>query len=397
MASEFSRRTLIGASGMATAASYSRILGANDRVEMGLIGCGNRGTYVMSLFQKEPGVHVAALCDVYGARIESAREKAPGARGFADHRKLLESKDIDVVLVATPDHWHAEIAIDAMQAGKDVYVEKPLTYRREEGPRVVRAARTTKRICQVGLQQRSGPQFIKVRDEYVRSGKLGRVTYVRSWWHGNVPRPLNPKIKEKPADLDWARYLGQVKWRDWNPAQYFSYRAFLDFGGGKITDLFTHWIDAIHMMLDNDATLAVMTAGGVYHQYNDGRDAPDTLSLTLEYRGPVNVTFESAGLPNMGRDDIEVCGTEGRVLVNRGRLEYHSLEKGAQPVIERVPGDITAHHVRNFLECCRTRKVPNCDPYFGHRGTQVALLAVQSYVEKRRIHFDPDREIVLPA
>jgi hypothetical protein len=99
----------------------------------------------------------------------------------------------------------------------------------------------------------------------------------------------------------------------------------------------------------------------------------------------------------MGRDDIEICGTQGRVLVNRGRLEHHSGEKGAQSVIERVPGDITAHHVRNFLECCRTRKAPNCDPYFGHRGTQVALLAVQSYVEKRRIHFDPDREVVLPA
>ena len=365
---------------------------------LGVIGCGGRGRYVAPMFLKEPGVRITALCDVWGQRIAEARQWAPEARGFADHRKLLEARDVDAVLVATPDHWHAAVAIDAMEAGKDVYCEKPLTYRREEGSRIVRAARTTGRICQVGLQQRSGPQYIKVRDEYVRANRLGRITYVRSWWHaGRVPRPMSFPIQEKPADLDWARYLGQVRWRDWNPAQFFRYRAFLDFGGGMITDLFTHWIDAIHMMMDNDATLAVMTAGGVYYDFKDGRDAPDHLSLTLEYRGPFTVTFECASAPGMPADAIELCGAEGRILVNRGRLEYHSHEKGAEPVVEQFPYDITHDHVRNFLECCRTRQAPACDPHHGHRAAQVSHLAVQSYVEKRRIHFDPDREIVLPA
>ncbi len=391
---DLTRRTLLGS---ATAASYSRVAGANDRIQLGLIGCGGRGRYDMSLFQKDPSVHVSALCDVYPQRIEEVRRTAPGAAAFADHRKLLESKDVDAVLIATPDHWHAEITIDAVAAGKDVYVEKPLTYRREEGPRIVRAVRTSKQVCQVGLQQRSGPQFIKVRDEYMAPKKLGRVTYIRSWWHGRPPRPLNPPVKQKPANLDWARYLGQVKWREWDPAQYFSYRAFLDFGGGKITDLFTHWIDAIHMMAGADATLAVMTAGGIYHNYNDGRDAPDTLTLTLEYRGPFTVTFECASLPNMPADAIELCGTEGRILVNRGRLEYYPPEKGAAPVVERIPRDITLDHVQNFLACCRSRQQPNCDVYMGHRSAQVSHLAVQSYVEKRRIHFDPDRELILPA
>jgi predicted dehydrogenase len=391
--SEFTRRAVLGTAGALTAASYTRVLGANDRIRLGLIGCGGRGRYVASLCQKEAGVELAAACDVYGARVDEALQKAPGAKGFADHRQLLEKGGVDAVAIGTPDHWHAEIAIDAMEAGNDVYVEKPLTFRSEEGPKVVRAARITGRICQVGLQQRSGPQFIKVRDEYLRPKRLGRVTYVRSWWHGRTPTPIRVPFTEKPANLDWARYLGQIKWRDWNPAQYFRYRAFLDFGGGMITDLFTHWIDAIHMMMENDSTLAVTTAGGVYHDFGDGRDAPDTLSLTLEYRGPFTVTFECASLPGLPGDAIEICGTEGRILVNRGRLEYHSHEKGAQPVVERVDRDITVDHVRNFLDCCRTRKAPNCDPYPGRRSAQVAHLAAQSYVERRRIPFDPDREI----
>jgi predicted dehydrogenase len=389
---DFSRRTLLGSM---TAASYSRILGANDRIQLGLIGCGGRGLYVTGLFQKEQA-QVTAVCDVYGQRIDEALQKAPGARSFTDHRKLLEQKDVDVALVATPDHWHADITIDAVHAGKDVYVEKPLTYRREEGPRIIREVRLSGRICQVGLQQRSGPQFIKVRDEYVKSGRLGTITYVRSWWHGGPPRPLRRLQMEKPANLDWARYLGQVRWRDWSPAQYFHYRGFLDFGGGKLTDLFTHWIDAIHMMMDNDQTLAVMTAGGLYHDFHDGRDAPDTFSVTLEYRGPFLVTFDSTSLPIPGYS-IEICGTEGRVLVDRDKIEYRKAEKNAQPVVERIDHDITIEHVRNFLECCRTRRTPNCDPLPGHRSAQVSHLAVQSYVEKRRIRFDPDRELVLPG
>ncbi|MEK7408734.1 MAG: Gfo/Idh/MocA family oxidoreductase [Acidobacteriota bacterium] len=327
--------------------------------------------------------------------MRRARQKAPDAASFTDHRRLLESKSVDVALIGTPDHWHAEIAIDAMNAGKDVYVEKPLTYRREEGPRVARAARVNERICQVGLQQRSGPQYIKARDEYVKTGKLGRITYVRSWWHVGVPRPLKPRVREKPSNLDWARYLGQVKWRDWNPAQYFNYRAFLDFGGGKITDLFTHWIDAIHMMMDNDGTLAVMTAGGVYFDFKDGRDSPDTLTITMEYRGPYTATFESAAAPGMPEYGIELCGTEAVLLVTRRRLEYRSYEKGSVPVVEKAPREITIDHVENFLECCRTRKTPNCDAWHGHRSAQVSHLAVQSYVEKRRVKFDPDRELVL--
>ena len=157
-----------------TAASYSRVRGANDRIRLGLIGAGGRGLSVMGTFQKNAEVQVVAVCDVYGARVERAKSRAAGAAGFTDHRKLLEAGDLDAVLIATPDHWHAAIAIDALRAGKDVYVEKPLTLRIEEGPAIVKAARENDRICQVGMQQRSGPHYMRARDEVRAAGQAGQ-------------------------------------------------------------------------------------------------------------------------------------------------------------------------------------------------------------------------------
>src|SRR6185312_10691224 len=149
-----------------TAGSYSRILGANDRVRMGIVGCGDRGRYVMGVFQKSPQVEFVAACDIWGDHVDLAKKQAANAREYGDHRKLLdEGKDIDAVLIATPDHWHSRIAIDSLNAGKDVYCEKPLTLRIEEGPRIVKAARENDRVCQVGMQQRSGWHYLFARDE----------------------------------------------------------------------------------------------------------------------------------------------------------------------------------------------------------------------------------------
>src|SRR5262249_52632473 len=152
-----------------TALSYSRVLGANDRIGLGVIGTGERGTYVMTLFQKNADVEVRALCDVYPARIDEAQQKAPGTKTFGDHRKLLELKELDAILIGTPDHWHKTCAIDAMEAGKDVYVEKPLCRTRDEAPHMVRAARVNNRICQVGLQQRSGEIYLEPKEKFVTS------------------------------------------------------------------------------------------------------------------------------------------------------------------------------------------------------------------------------------
>lgn len=383
---------------MASAASsYSRLLGANDRVRLGLIGAGGRGQGVMGTFQKTGQVDVTAVCDVFAERVDQAQSKAPGAKGSGDHRKLLEMKEVDAVLIATPDHWHAATAIDALNAGKDVYVEKPLTLTIEEGPMIVKAARVNNRICQVGMQQRSGAIYLQAREEYFKTKKLGKITLARTWWHGNGAHLMKapPRMATQPSNLDWARYLGRVKWRDYDPQQYWNFRAYLEFGGGQITDLFTHWIDVVHMMLDEDNPIAGMASGGVYH-YKDGRTAPDTICCLLEYPSGWTATFEATLSPGARGAGVEICGTEGKLFITRGYFEFTPAERGAQPVRVNSPHDQTIDHVQNFLECCRTRKLPNGDVYIGHRSAQASHLGNISYVQKRRINFDPVREEILP-
>jgi len=384
-----------------TALSYSQVLGANDRTQLGVIGCGERGLYVASIFQKTNEVDIRAMCDVFGDRTEKGVAQAAGAQRFADHRRVVEMKGVDAVLIATPDHWHKSIAIDALNAGKDVYVEKPLTHLREEGPEIVRAARVNRRVCQVGMQQRSGEVYLEARERFVHSGMLGKISHVDCVWHSGASRALPTEPAQKPANLDWVRFLGDVKYRDWNPAQYLDFRAFLDFGGGKLTDFGAHWIDVVHMFMDteavhNDAPLSAVAAGGVYYDFHDGRTAPDTISALYEYPGGFSVSFTSLAIDNGPEYKVEFLGSGGRLFINRNRYEFRAADKGAEAIIRRFPGDITAQHVGNFLDCCRSRKLPNADVYIGHRAAQAALLANQSYLEKRRIRFDPQREEVLP-
>jgi len=389
-------RTAVHTTAALTAASYSRVLGANDRVNMGLIGSGERGRHVLSLFQKTSAVNVTAVCDVYAAMVDKAIGQAPGAKGFADHRKLLEVKELDAVLIGTPDHWHATCAIDSLNAGKDVYVEKPLTLRIEEGPRIVKAARINNRICQVGLQQRSGPHYIEAKQKYIDTGALGQITLVRTFWHGNGYhlRRAPEYLKTQPSNLDWARFLGPVKWREWDPQQFWNWRAYLDFGGGQVTDLFTHWIDVVHMFLGRDIPASAVASGGVY-AYKDGRTAPDTISVLLEYGDAYTVTFEATLVPGIRGYGIEYCGTKGRLFIDRSRYEFQGV--GAQPVVVKGPNyDFTLDHVKNFLDCVHSRKLPNCDVLIGHRSAQASHLGNIAYVQKRRLKFDPVREEILP-
>jgi predicted dehydrogenase len=381
-----------------TAASYSRVLGANDRIAMGVIGPGDRGRYVMSLFQNDTSIDVVALADVYAVQIDLAKQKAPNARPFNDHRKLLEMKELDIVLIATPDHWHARTAIDALNAGKDVYVEKPLTLTIGEGPEIVKAARINERICQVGMQQRSGAHYLEAKREYFDTGRLGKITLARTWWHGNSYhlRRAPESLQTRPSNLDWARFLGPLRWRDYDPQQYWNWRAYLDFGGGQITDLFTHWIDVVHMLMGRDVPTAAVAAGGVYC-YKDGRTAPDTINVLLEYSGEFTATFEATLVPGITGAAVEIAGTEGRLWIDRSRYEFHPAGKNAQPVIVKASEtDMTQDHVNNFLECVRTRKLPNGDVLIGHRSAQASHLGNIAYLQKRRLDFDPIREEILP-
>jgi predicted dehydrogenase len=380
-------------------------------MSIALIGCGGRGSQLQPYFQKLNGP-LTAVCDVWRTRAEKAQTNAPGARIFGDHRRVLEMSGLDAVIIATPDHWHAPIAIDALNAGKDVYVEKPLTLRMEEGPRVIQAARLNDRICQVGAQQRSGTHYIQARDEYVRSGKLGKISLVRTWWtdgggdsmlvrsdqapaSGGGEHAVPPGMKDPPADLDWNRYLGPVKWRAWDPPQYFNFRNYIDFCGGMLTDKFVHWVDVVHMFMEQDGPVSADAAGGIYRA-KDGRTVPDTLNLHLEYPGNWVCTYSNTPQAGLQREGIEFCGTGGHLRIDRTKFEFFPPGRTVQPVVVACQTDLVEEHVQDFLNSCRSRKLPKGDVALGHRSAQAAHLGNLSYVEKRRVHFDPDREVVLP-
>jgi predicted dehydrogenase len=408
------RRNLITSAGTAvlTAASQSRVQGANDRMSIALIGCGARGNLLLPHFQKLNQAALTGVCDVYRTRAEKCQALAPGAKLFGDHRKLLEMPGLDAVVIATPDHWHAPIAIEALNAGKDVYVEKPLTLRMEEGPKIIRAARLNDRICQVGAQQRSGTHYIQARDEYIRTGKLGKIHLVRTWWFdggggsntnagspggtGGGGHATPAGMTEKPADLDWNRYLGPVRWREWDPPQYSNFRNYRDFAGGILTDKFVHWVDAVHMFMGEDGPVAADNIGGTFFA-KDGRTVQDTINLHLEYPGGWICTYFNTPQAGLQREGIEFCGTQGHLRIDRTKFEFFPPDRGAAPVVVECRTDLVEEHVADFLASCRSRKLPKGDVAFGHRSAQAAHLGNLSYEQRRRVHFDPDREIVLPA
>lgn len=400
--SEIDRRQFLGKAGGSAAAmtalSYSRVLGANDKIGLGIIGAGERGRGDLNGFLRNASIEVLAACDIYANQIDLVKKRSPNAKGFADHRAVLDMKEVQIVLIATPDHWHCPIAIDALNAGKDVYCEKPLSLTLEEGPQVVKAARVNNRICQVGMQQRSIPHYLKAKAEYFDTKKIGDVRFVRTYWHGNTYhlRKAPVSLQKQPSNLDWAHFLGRLKWRDYDPQQYYNWRAYLDFGGGQITDLFTHWIDVVHMFMGKDIPTAASATGGVL-QYKDGRTAPDTISVGLDYSGEFIATFDATLVPGARGEGIDFYGTQGSLFIDRSQYIYRPVGRGAQAVTEKAPpGEGTNFHIDNFLECVQSRKLPLGDVLIGHRSAQASHLGNISYTQRRRIDFDPIREEILP-
>lgn len=379
-----------------TAASWNKVYGANERLRLGVIGTGLRGGDVMTVFQRLPEVEVAALCDCYDKHLNQALAKTAGkARAYTDYRQLLDAKDVDAVLIATPDHWHAKMAIDAVRAGKDVYVEKPLTYTIEEGHAIINAVRASDRVFQVGLQQRSGALYKEAKRDIVEAGKLGKVTFVRTWWHGNSYHLRKPDFKDKPAGLDWKAFLGPLKYRDFDAHQFYNWRAYLDFGGGQITDLFTHWIDVVHWFMGEDIPVAATAVGGVYH-YKDGRTAPDTIGIQLEYPSGWAATFEATLVPGARGAAIEFLGSEGRLQIDRSGYTYQQQTPRratpAEPLVRRATVSLEQEHVENFVECVKSRKTPNSDVYGGHRSALASHLGKLAYLKKQRLTYNPASE-----
>lgn len=399
------RRFLTTASAGAFA---SRVLGANDRVILGAIGLGRQGTSDLRGFLKHPDVSVAALCDVYQPNLDAAAKLAPAAQRLSDFRRVLDNKEIDAVLVATPDHWHPLMTILACQAGKDVYVEKPASVVVAEGRRMVEAARKHKRVVQVNTQQHSGAHFRRAV-EIIHSGVLGKIAHVRAWHYGNeFPNGIGQASdSEPPAGLDWDLWLGPSPRVPFNanrfgvaPNRWSTFRYFWDYGGGFMTDMGVHAFDVIHWAMKATAPVTISASGGKFG-LDDNRETPDVLQVTFDYPGFVCV-YESRllnGRPLNGRaSGIDFHGVNGTLTVSPSGFEV-TPERGQQfpgaGSIEKASGDQLADHTRNFLDCIKSRGMPVCDIEVGHRATSVCLLGNISYRSGNRIRWDAKIERIL--
>ncbi len=397
--------TTLGAS-LAISGVPEKVLGANEKVVVGVIGTGRMGLDNLEDFAKQPEVEIAVVCDVYGKNLEKGLKATDGkAKTCKDFREVLDRKDIDAVIVATPDHWHALPTILACQAGKDVYVEKPISTYLEEGKRMVEAARKYNRVVQVGTQQRSGTHFQKAV-QLVQDGLIGKVSFVRTWNYENIfPEGIgNPKDSDPPPDLDWDLWLGPApkvpfNWNRFGVGDRWStFRYFWDYAGGWMTDWGVHLIDIVQWAMKVDGPNTVSAAGGKYF-LQDNSEVPDMLQVTFEYPSFI-CTYEnrlSNGNSMYGKGyGIEFHGTEGTLLVDRGGFEvYPEKRKFGKKEVDRTAAmqmeevnDSHLDHVRNFLDCMKSRKRPISDIEIGHRSTSTCLLGNIAYRSRERVVWD---------
>lgn len=380
------RRSFIGA---AAGAAFA----AGDVVRGGIIGSGGRGRLLIAEF-KEIGVQMGAVCDVYETNLKAGLEVAnTGAKPYDDYRRLLENKSIDVVVIATPDHWHAQMAIDAVEAGKDVYVEKPMAHTVEDGFRIIEAVRRTKRVVQVGTQRRSYPIFQEAK-QIMAEGRVGKVQLVNSWWlNSTAPALPQPVLKGK---LDWEKWLGPAQKRPLDPMRFRNWYWFWDYSGGLMVGQAAHVFDAIHWLMDSTYPLSVTATG---KSAMAGAEVPETAVVTLEYADFVAVF--SLGYKAMKyaltNDQMkQFHGNKARLDVGR---ESYALYPQDSRAIEMKPS-VNKHevgsfdgavrlHIRNFLECVRSRRDPNATVEMGQLTNVALCMAMEGLRTGKRIRFNP--------
>ncbi|MBI3679899.1 MAG: Gfo/Idh/MocA family oxidoreductase [Acidobacteria bacterium] len=416
------RRNFLGA---ATAASYQRVLGANDRIQVGFIGYGLIGRQHVYDFKNQKDVDPAAMSEVWQPRLEEAlRDLGPQAKGYKDFRKMLESKEIQAVVVSAPDHWHALMTILACASGKDVYVEKPLTVFIDEGKWMVKAARRFQRVVQAGTQQRSGLHYQKAR-KLVREGYLGKLHNVRMSSARNIMPGFGVFPESAaPSELDYEMWLGPAPKRPYHRLRsLYHFRWFWDYSGGQMTNLGAHSIDIVQWFTGVKGPRVVASVGGRFALESDG-DVPDTQDAIFQYPGftaMCSLREAGAGRRMAG---LEFIGNKASMVINRGGFEVapemkidpnnavpqfrgHSAggvtrsqtkpEPWTQPLKEKGSGDEQFDlHVRNFLDCIKTRQRPIADVEEGHQvATACHLANISLRLGGRSIRWDADKEEIL--
>lgn len=368
----------------------------SDQVRLGVIGSGGRGTFVMTVFQKDSGLRVEAIADVYEPNLErglstarKAQQSAP--KPYRNYKELLASKDIDAVLIATPEHWHHRMVLDAIAAGKDVYVEKPLCQTPEQGVELVEAEKRTKQIIQVGMQRRSYDLYQEGR-KIVAAGTLGNVRMVRSWW-------LNTYMDAKPATkldgpLDWEQWQGPAHHVAMDANRFRNWRFYADYAGGIVADQGAHVFDGIHMLMAASYPLAV-TASANKTQRNDV-DQPESAVVTAEYPenfiGVFSINYAAMRYKSRNDQLNQLDGDKARMDI--GREELKVFAQGAEDTPAQTMtspkgfGYATDLHVQNFLECVRTRKRPTAPMVLGFQAAIVVQMANLSLRHGKRVKWN---------
>jgi predicted dehydrogenase len=350
------RRSFLIASGL-TALASTKVLGANDTLRVGVIGAGGRMKTLLNSADKSGPCQIVAVSDVYGPHRDAVKERSNGlATTHLDYREVLE-KDVDAVLIAAPDHWHVRMAVDALAAAKDVYLEKPVTHTIEEGTALTRAVRSSNQILQCGMQQRSWPHFRDAVD-LIQGGSLGRITQVRTYWWQNYQRDWQPKPVDTQA-LDWKLWLGSAPDQPFSEEKFYHWRWFWNFGGGGMTDLFSHWIDVVHwaMKCDQPREAQMLADRYIFEQW----DCPDTIQAAFRYSG-FDVVYEGMMSSSIDDGGLEFRGTEATLKIDRSGLGVYreDVQRAQNPILkEESFRDGTIAHMQNFFECIKTRKEPN--------------------------------------
>ena len=415
-----------------TAAGYNRIIGANEKIRTGFIGIGNRGSQLLNLFMNQPDLEVAALCDIYEPYLLRDRSKVdprylksmPGQipkmgekfpktpTTYSDYRKLLADKSIDAVCIATPDHWHAIQMIDAIHAGKDVYVEKPLTNTLLEGRKMVKAWEASDRVVAVGLNRRGNVVFQKLAKE-IPAGKIGKISVARAARISNMSPNGIGKLKpeQPPKDFNWDMWLGP---RAYRPYQYniapYMFRWWGDYSS-QMGNWGVHYMDAIRWLMGETAPVAITAHGGKFVIDHDA-DIPDTMQVTFEFASKKIISFsiyEASSGELFPYGELELRGTKGNLyasesgyrIVPATRGQFQSWGKQVEAEEYKNPNqmlddgsaaDSTSGLIRNFLDCIKTRQKPFCTLEDGHRSTSFAHLANISLAVKQRLEWDPVNE-----
>ena len=444
------RRDFLKTAGVAswTAASMSRVLGANDRLHVGLIGCGGRGTFDARLMRGTPediqtvardnyhdgnlderlkaprNVDISALCDVYETRLDAAKKWTPQAKTYSDFRKLLADKDIDAVIIATQDQWHAPMLVLACEAGKDVYLEKPVMYRVREAKTMVEAVRKNKRIVQVGTQHRSADHIAEAA-RIIQGGKIGEVKFVRVWNFMGTAWGLPPvPDSEPPADLDWDAWLGPAPKVPFNRNRL-NYRSFMDYTNGIISDFGNHRFDSVHQIMGVDAPLTVSSSAIRFDKSRAG-DIPDIQTAIYEYPNFI-LNYEAcnynghglggrtAGMRYYGMSGPEdrphgmaFYGTHAALFVDRLGMESYPEPKPLEPGVRRRGAgtweprmdkikvnedEPTPLHTKYFIDSVRSRKDPDANIEVGVRATTIPCIGNIAYWTGKKLKWDAEKQM----